>query len=51
MLERIEKLKVKNAGIVEAEKVYTKLEYETEMFRRHSKCYGYTFFILQKDSV
>jgi len=48
MLERMKILKVKNSGVAEAEAVYTEAETEVEMFRRHSKSYGYTFFILQR---
>ncbi len=48
MLERMKDLKIKNAGIPEAEAVYAEAELEAEMFRRYSKSYGYTFFILQK---
>ncbi len=47
MLARIQELKVKNAGIPEALAVYTECLTEAEMFRRHSKSYGYTFFVLQ----
>lgn len=47
MLARIQDLQVKNAGIPEAEAVYTECLTETEMFRKHSKSYGYTFFVLQ----
>jgi DNA-binding transcriptional MerR regulator/SAM-dependent methyltransferase len=49
MLERMNVLKVKNAGIAEAEAVYTECETEVAMFRWHSKSYGYTFFVLQND--
>lgn len=48
MLEHLQKLKLKNAGIAEAEEVYAACEEEVEMFRQHSKSYGYTFFVLQK---
>ncbi len=48
MLGRMEELKLKNAGLAEAEAVYADCEIEVEMFRRHSKSYGYTFFVLQK---
>lgn len=48
MLKRMEELKVKNSGIAEAEAVYANCEAEIEMFRRHSKSYGYTFFVLQR---
>lgn len=48
MLEHLQTLKLKNAGVTEAEEVYAACEEEIEMFRRHSKSYGYTFFVLQK---
>ena len=48
MLERVKELRVKNAGVAEAEAVYADCELEAEMFRRHSASYGYTFFVLQK---
>ncbi len=48
MLARMQDLKVKNAGIAEAEAVYAECQAEAEMFRRHSKSYGYTFFVLQR---
>jgi len=48
MLQRIKELRVKNAGVIEAEAVYTECEKEAEMFRLHSKSYGYTFFVLQR---
>jgi DNA-binding transcriptional MerR regulator/SAM-dependent methyltransferase len=48
MLERMEELKLHNASIAEAEEVYARLEAEIDMFRRHSTCYGYTFFVLRK---
>lgn len=48
MAERMGELKVKNAGVAEAESVYAACETEIETFRRHSKSYGYTFFVLQK---
>ena len=48
MLERVKELRVKNAGVTEAEAVYADRELEAEMFRRHSTSYGYTFFVLQK---
>ena len=48
MLERVKALKVKNAGIAEAEAVYAHCEAEAEIFRRYSEHYGYTFFVLQK---
>jgi SAM-dependent methyltransferase len=48
MLARIEELKRHNAGMAEAEEVYARLEAEIDTFRRHSACYGYTFFVLRK---
>lgn len=48
MLERIQKLKLENAGVPEADEIYANCELEVEMFRRHSASYGYTFFVLQK---
>lgn len=48
MLERIKDLQVKNAGVSEAEAVYAECLAETDMFQRHSKSYGYTFFVVQK---
>ncbi|MBN1600178.1 MAG: methyltransferase domain-containing protein [Chitinispirillaceae bacterium] len=49
MLERIRMLRVKNAGIPEAEAVYSEAEFEAGIYRRYSKSYGYTFFVLQKE--
>jgi hypothetical protein len=40
-------LKVKNAGVTEADAIYAGCETEVEMFRKYSKSYGYTFFVLQ----
>jgi hypothetical protein len=51
MIERIKELKLKNAGVAEAEEVYAHCETEIEMFRRHSKSYGYTFFVLQRPAA
>lgn len=48
MLERVKELRVKNAGIAEADVVYAHCEAEAEIFRHYSAHYGYTFFILQK---
>lgn len=48
MLKRMKELKLKNAGVAEAEDIYAACEEEIEMFRRHSKSYGYTFFVLQR---
>lgn len=49
MLERMKQLKVKNAGIAEAQDLYAECEVESDMFRRYSNSYGYVFFILQKN--
>lgn len=49
MLESMKELKIRNAGVAEAEAVYADCEVEVEMFRRHSKSYGYTFFVLRKE--
>jgi SAM-dependent methyltransferase len=51
MLGRMRELKIKNAGVAEAEAVYAECEIEAEMFRRHSASYGYTFFVLQKRTI
>jgi hypothetical protein len=51
MIERMKELRVRNAGVAEAEAVYAHCETEIEMFRRHSKSYGYTFFVLQKRRI
>lgn len=48
MLAQIQTLKVKNAGIAEAEVVYTNCEREAHMFKKYSKTYGYAFFVLQR---
>jgi len=48
MLRRMQELKLKNAGVAEAEAVYSECETEVGMFRRHSKSYGYTFFVLKR---
>ena len=48
MLARLVELKSRNAGVAEAEAIYDECETEVEMFRRHSKSYGYTFFVLRK---
>jgi hypothetical protein len=48
MLGRIKELKVKNAGVAEAEAVYDACKTEIEMFRQHSKSYGCAFFVLQR---
>lgn len=48
MLERIKELKPRNSGMAEAEVVYARCEAEIDMFRRHSACYGYTFFVLRR---
>ncbi len=41
MLECMKELKSKNTGVAEAEALYTERETEVEMFRQHSKRYGY----------
>lgn len=51
MLERMKELRIKNVGTSEAEAVYAECEVETEMFRRHSKSYGYEFFVLQRPEM
>jgi DNA-binding transcriptional MerR regulator/SAM-dependent methyltransferase len=48
MLERLRELKRYNAGITEAEEVYTRCEAEIDMFRKYSACFGYSFFVLKK---
>lgn len=48
MLGRMKELKLRNAGIAEAEAVYARLELEADMFRRHSRSYGYVFFVLRR---
>lgn len=48
MLERIQALKKKNAGISEAEAVYAACEEEADMHRRHWASYGYGFFVMQR---
>lgn len=48
MLARLPELQRKNAGVAEAQAVYAACEAEAEMFRRHSKSYGYAFFVLQR---
>ena len=48
MLGRVEELKRINAGVADAQAIYAECETETEMFRRHSKSYGYTFFVLRR---
>lgn len=48
MLDRMKELRIRNAGAAEAEAVYAGCEAEIQMFRRHSKSYGYTFFVLQR---
>lgn len=48
MLQRMDELEVRNAGVAEAEAVYAHCRAEIEMFRQHSKSYGYTFFVLQR---
>lgn len=48
MLAQIQNLKMKNAGIAEAEVVYANCEREAQMFKKYSKSYGYAFFVLQR---
>lgn len=48
MLQRMEELEARNAGVAEAEAVYAHCRGEIDIFRRHSKNYGYTFFVLQR---
>lgn len=48
MLSQIKNLKIKNAGIPEAETVYDHFTRETQMFKKYSKSYGYAFFVLQR---
>lgn len=47
MLERIKKLRAKNAGIPEAEAIYSERDKEVDMFRKYSNHYGYVFFVVQ----
>lgn len=51
MLARLEDLKIRNAGIAEAEAVYARLEREVDMFWRYSRSYGYVFFVLRRMST
>lgn len=44
MIERLKELKPHIAG----EEVYARLEAEIDLFRRHSSCYGYAFFVLRR---
>ncbi len=48
MLSRMEPLKARYADVPGAQAVYAAREAETDMFRRHSKSYGYAFFVLRK---
>lgn len=48
MLERMKELKLRNAGIAEAEAIYARCELEADMFRRHSRSIGYVFFVLRR---
>ena len=48
MLERIEVLEARNAGVAEASELYARCRLEAEMFRRHCASYGYAFFVLRK---
>jgi len=51
MLARMEELRIRNAGVSEAQEVYARCEAEVEMFRRYSRSYGYAFFVLRKAAV
>ena len=48
MLARMADLKIRNAGVAEAEAVYAHCTQEADIFRKYSASYGYTFFVLQK---
>lgn len=48
MIERMAELKIRDVDVPEAQEVYARLEIEIGMFRKHSGCYGYTFFVLRK---
>jgi len=48
MLERMHELEKRNAGIPAADAVYARCEHEVEMFWRHSRSYGYAFFVLRR---
>jgi len=49
LTKRLFELKEKYAGDQEALAVIGSSEYEIEMFREHSDCYGYTFFAAERD--
>jgi DNA-binding transcriptional MerR regulator len=51
MLERMEVLEVRNAGVAEAQEIYARCRLEAEMFRKHSASYGYAFFVLRKGNA
>ena len=48
MQARMKELKAVHADVPEAQAVYAACETEIEMFRNHSHCYGYAFFVLRK---
>lgn len=48
LLDRLEELKVQNAGIADAEEVYARCAAEIDIFRDYSSSYGYTFFLLER---
>lgn len=48
MLARIEHLKVIHAKVPEAQDIYSRCQLEAQMHRKHSKHYGYAFFVLRK---
>lgn len=49
MLAKIEVLKASNSGVQEAQEVYARCQLEAQMHRKHSKYYGYAFFVLRKE--
>lgn len=51
MIERMQELRGRNSGIAAAEAVYARCEREVEMFWRHSRCYGYAFFVARRGSA
>lgn len=42
-LAKIEVLKARNSGVLEAQEVYARCQLEAQMHRKHSKYYGYAF--------
>ncbi len=48
MLGRIRALRLAHPDVAEAEAVYAACEREAGMFRRHSRDYGYAFFVLRR---